>query len=105
MIESVCKCSDCTRCPYDYCIDEDKENDGSQRMAYREQQKTYYERYRAEILKGQRERRQARLANGQCAVCNSKATVGIYCAYHYEYKRSHNKQYKLRAKERRAVNG
>ena len=85
---SQCKCSDCTKCPYPYCLDEEKDNGD---VEYR--QRSYYYRNRSKVLEKAKARREYRKAHGICVKCTNPATIGIYCAYHYEFTKKKRREY------------
>lgn len=94
---SPCKCSDCTRCPYDWCIDEDKDND----EAVKKDSQIYYQQHKAQILARMKAQREAKKAQGLCVRCNRKAIKGVYCGIHAEYMTQKSRLYEAKRKERR----
>jgi len=89
---SACKCSDCTRCPYDWCIDEDKDNG----EVVKKDARAYYQANRVRILERAKARREYRKAHGICVRCSRPAVKGVYCPIHAEYSAEKNKYYYAR---------
>ena len=77
-----CNCYDCTKCPHEYCIEEDKDNENSPEIKQREYFSEYYKKNRTKLNDYQRARYQWKIANGICVRCSEKATDGHYCARH-----------------------
>ena len=93
-MDSPCKCSDCTRCPYDWCIDESKENEGKADQT--ENIYKYYILHKDEIARRSKERREYRKANKLCVRCGKPATRGLYCGIHKDYLQMKSKEYYAR---------
>lgn len=89
---SACKCSDCTKCPYDYCIDEDKDNSEGAVVLYREYTNGYYASHRDKINSQAKARYRYKREHGICVKCKEKAVDGgSYCLKHKLYTQSHNR--------------
>ena len=86
---SPCKCSDCTRCPYDWCIDEDKDNG----EVVKKDARAYYQENRVRILERAKARREYHKAHGICVRCSRPAVNGTYCGIHSEYMAAKSRQY------------
>lgn len=75
------KCTDCTRCPYEYCINEEKE------PVEKPDRTEYFEEYqkinKEKIYAAHREAYKEKKENGICVRCAKKATHGLYCRDHY----------------------
>lgn len=78
----TCDCEDCTQCPYDYCVDENKDNFDSEKIKLREYNYHYYQTHKDIINSQARQRYRNKIANGICVRCSNKATVGKYCKKH-----------------------
>lgn len=98
---SPCKCSDCTKCPYEYCVDENKENDGRISAQHYEAIKRYQAAHRDQIRQKQKERYRYKLEHGICVACREPATAGRYCAKHKLYMQEHNKMYYIQRLEKK----
>lgn len=77
-----CNCNDCTLCPYDYCIDEEKDNSDTEIINLREYNNRYREAHKDTINSRNRIRYQYKKAHGICVRCSNKAVRGIFCESH-----------------------
>lgn len=94
-MESSCKHKgECSTCPYEYCIDEEKEQKvWGDRTEY---QRQYHKENREKVNEKHRSAYYLKKQNGICVRCDKKATHGAYC---YE----HMIQQKIRSWERSQI--
>jgi len=81
-----CQCNDCTQCPYDYCIDENKDNYNSDKVKLREYNNHYYHTHKEIICSHERARYYYKKEHGICVKCSRPATIGYYCEKHIRRK-------------------
>lgn len=97
------QCNDCTRCPYDYCINEKKE------MREIRDRTDYFKKYNAmnkeKINRAHRRTYEERKEKGICVRCSSKATHGLYCRDHYFYMKRKNAEKAQAQKRKRQERG
>lgn len=95
----IMKCTDCTRCPYDYCINEENEiKEAKDRTEYF---KEYQEHNRERINSVHKKNYQEKKRQGICIRCNKKATHSLYCYEHWtQQKRKSTQRAQIRKRDR-----
>lgn len=75
------KCLDCTKCKYQYCINENYDlPEPADRSQYF---KDYFLRNKEQINQKHRDAYKLKKQQGICVRCEKKATNGLYCLDHY----------------------
>ena len=77
-----CNCNDCMECPYDYCLDEERDNSDTARIRLQEYNNRYRNEHKDTINSRNRLRYQWKKTHGICVRCSNKAVRGIFCERH-----------------------
>ena len=81
-----CQCDDCTQCPYEYCVDETKDNSDSEMIKLREYNNHYYHTHADIICSREKARYYYKKEHGICVKCSQKAVYGLFCKKHRRLK-------------------